>query len=104
MCYYRILDDLKAAIEQNRLCTFHLNTRKDMFVPLLIQPSPYSGRNIMIGISEDKSTVQVAEFSAIRHFILHKQTVSITKKDMKKAQIAFWHYLENDGKKAKVLE
>lgn len=99
--YFRNYDEISNAIAEKKECLFFLKGETLRFSPVTLIVSPYSDRNILLGIEQETGISHVMPFHLINKVIAQKKETQLTKRDLKYLKIALQTYLKNEKSNSK---
>ncbi|MBQ8375274.1 MAG: hypothetical protein IJX98_06875 [Clostridia bacterium] len=94
--FYREINEIKNAITNHEECCFYTHIEKLTFVPISIELSKNTGRNLIIGITTDKETAWILELVALIQIFQTEKNVEITKDDCDFAYEVLEEYYEKE--------
>ena len=78
---YRIVKKIKDAIADQRLCHFHCGKNKVSAVPVQMEASPVSRKNIIFGMPEEDRIPYIIPLYTVTNLVVDNKTMTITDED-----------------------
>ena len=79
--FYRMIGIIKNAIENNEECRFYTEKEILTFIPISIELSRITSRNLIIGVTADKDTAIIFELVSLKKVFPTEKIVEITQED-----------------------
>lgn len=94
--FYDKINLLKKAMHKNLECVFYTHNEKLTFIPITIELSKLSGKNLVIGLTRDKSFCYIFELVTLKKVICTNNSNLITQEDCDFAYDSLSDYYEKE--------
>ena len=93
--FYRRINEIKNACNENKLCHFYTIEEKCCFIPVSIEVSKKSEINFIVGIDKTKNTAHLLPLADIQRVVVTDTVVPITQDDCDFIYDVLEEYYEN---------
>jgi hypothetical protein len=95
MFQHEIMENLRIAIKDTKLCNFYTNNGKLSFYPISIEITLYDRQNIIVGLTEKKESV-FAKLYSVKKIIIEDTAISVSDNDCEKLYAEYRDFCESE--------